>query len=204
MFAAEHQDVRRTRDGNQTAATVSVPRMAYQRRRSRAFAVVPILVLVAEDAHAAIRNCVDDPACRQLPSGSSLLTGASAASPMLRAANVLLAANAHELATWSKDSVLVASGLPVRLPRKHRQVGTTDEGRRALTTCSAERLLLVVTPKEIHRSPNGTIFVDLAVEEFGADCDRPDRHVFRHGENYYRVVLRRRQVDIRWTLKISD
>jgi hypothetical protein len=180
--------------------------MYQARERLGTALVVLVSVCLAADGYAAnpIRNCADDPACRELPRGSIPLTGISAAKPMLRAASLLLEAEAEEMATWSKASVLVASDLPIRLPAKHRRVPTIALGERALLACGSERYLHVLRPGEAHRSPDGEILVDLAIESFGATCDRADRRVFRHGEDYYRVVLRGRRIEIRWMLKVSD
>src|SRR5215471_21311917 len=121
-------------------------------------------ICLAAEAHAAgrIRNCLDDPGCREIPAGSTPLTGVLAVKPMLRAANHLLAAEAQEMATWSKASVLVVSDLPVRSPPRHRSVPSIGLGERALLACRAEKYLHVVRPGSVYRSPEGLILVDLA------------------------------------------
>ena len=151
-----------------------------------------------------IRNCLEDSGCRELPTGSKLLAGVSAVRPSRRAANLLLAAEAQEMATWSNGSVLVVSDLPIRMPPRHRSVLSLDLGERALLVCGADEYLQVVRTGEVRRSRQGTIFVDLAIESFGATCNRSDRQFFRHGECYYRVALRRRGFEVRWILKVSD
>ena len=107
----------------------------------------------------------------------------------MRARNTVVAADAARMATWSHAPVLVGSELRLRLPRRYRRVPTSDEGKRILAGCAAERFLDVVLPGEVRRSSKGDVSVDLTVESFSAICDRPPRHVLAGGKDFYEVIL---------------
>jgi hypothetical protein len=157
------------------------------------FALLP----APAEAYVPIQDCARRK-CTPVPDGGSPLPLASASRMTSRAASLVLEARAHELGSWL-GSVLVASEIPLRLPRRHRQVKTIDAGRSALVACTAERLLTVVVPGEIRRSGDGAIIVDLTFEDFGATCDRASREIFQHGADWYTVIFRGRRAEIRFT-----
>jgi len=79
--------------------------------------------------------------------------------------------HARELAKWSREAVVVASDIPVHLPRRHRLVRDKAAGEQALMVCGKERLLLVVSRFEVRRAPNGSTIAEIKVDFLGATCD---------------------------------
>jgi hypothetical protein len=124
-----------------------------------------------------------------VPEGSPRLPPAEAERWNARAAALILAADARELATWSKDSVVVVSAAHINLPRRYRKVANKQTGEQVLLECGKERLLLVVEPHEVHKVRGKEIVTDLSISAFGATCDRKDRLVFQHGIDFYRVIF---------------
>jgi len=88
-----------------------------------------------------------------------------------QATEAVLAGHARELAKWSREAVVVASDIPVHLPRRHRLVRDKAAGEQALMVCGKERLLLVVSRFEVRRAPNGSTIAEIKVDFLGATCD---------------------------------
>jgi hypothetical protein len=104
---------------------------------------------------------------------------------------LIIAENARELATWSKDAVVVASDVDFSLPLRHRRVPDKAAGQRALEGCAQERLLLEVTTQVSRKSQRGEVLVDVSLSSFGVACDRQERPFFQHGVTFYRVIFGR-------------
>jgi hypothetical protein len=165
--------------------------------------MVSLVLSPGAQAGAAIHDCVpDDVRCAQTPAGS-ILASPEADSWKRRATEAVLAGHARELAGWSRDAVVVASNLSVRLPRRHRLVHDKAAGERALLACRKERLLLVVSQQEVLRASDGSVLADVQVELFGATCDRPERTIFEHGVDWYRVVFIPGRVDVLRTARLA-
>ena len=149
------------------------------------------------DAEAWIRECVpQERSCAADYAGSVPLRPAKAAPWRRRATRSVLVEHAGELAGWSDEHVLVTSDIPVSLPRRHRSVASRAIGEQMLLRCGRERLLLVVLQHETSRLDNGSVMTDLTVVLVGATCDRPDRRIFEHGADFYRVVFAGSRIDI--------
>ena len=99
--------------------------------------------------------------------------------------------------------MVVASDIAVRLPRRHRLVPDRTAGEQALLACGRERLLLVVSHREARKAPDGSVIVDLQVDLLGATCDRSERTIFRHGTDWYRVILGKRRVAVLLTSSLA-
>jgi len=69
--------------------------------------------------------------------------------------------------------------------------------------CGKERLLLVVSQPEVRRVPNGSVIAEIQLDLFGATCDRPERLIFEHGIDYYRVVFVNGRVDVLLTSSLA-
>jgi hypothetical protein len=124
-----------------------------------------------------------------VPEGSPALPSPEAERWNARAVALILAAHARELASWSKDSVVVVFALHIELPRRYREVLNKQIGERSLQTCGKERLLLVVEPHEVYKVRGKEIVTGFSISAFGASCDRQYRTVFHHGIDLYRVIF---------------
>ena len=138
-----------------------------------------------------------------VPDGSPALPSPEADRWNARAAALILAAHAHELAAWSKDSVAVVSTLHFDLPGRYREVLNKQIGEEVLMACGKERLLLVVEPHKVHKVRGEEIVTDFSISAFGATCDRKERMVFQHGIDFYRVIFARGRPQVLLELRVA-
>jgi hypothetical protein len=152
----------------------------------------------------AIKQCkANEERCTEAPAGSRVIAAPAADAWGRRATEALLSEDARELAKWSRESVVVATDIAVRMPRHYRLVGSRTAGEAALLACGRERLLLVVAKREIRETPDGRVIADLQVDEFGATCDRSNRTIFQHGTDWYRVVMVKGRVTVFRTVSLA-
>jgi len=152
----------------------------------------------------AIKQCdADQKRCVEAPSGSKIIAAPEADTWGRRATEAVLAEHARELAKWSRESVVVAADVGVRMPRHHRLVINRRDGETALLACGRERLLLVVAYRDVRRTSDGSVIAEVQMDLFGATCDRSDRAIFQHGTDWYRVVMLRERVAVFRTLSMA-
>jgi hypothetical protein len=135
--------------------------LARKGRRIGAACVVASLVLSpGVTAAVAIHRCTqDDARCPDVPVESVVIPPPDAESWSRQATEAVLAGHARELAKWSREAVVVASDIPVHLPRRHRLVRDKAAGE------------LVVSRFEVRRAPNGSTIAEIKVDFLGATCD---------------------------------
>jgi hypothetical protein len=108
------------------------------------------------------------------------------------------------MAEWSRDAVVVVSDVSVRVPRRHRLVSDKAAGEQALLVCGRERLLLVVSQREVRRAANTSVIADVQVHLLGATCDRLPRTTFEHGIDWYRVIFTKSRIEVLRTASLAD
>ena len=112
--------------------------------RSMANACAIALILVGSSARSlgAIKQCkTDEERCMEAPAGSKVIAPPEAETWERRATEALLAEHARDLAKWSREFVVVAADLAVRMPRHHRHVSGKRAGEAALLSCGRETAL---------------------------------------------------------------
>ena len=141
--------------------------------------------------------------CGETPAGSVVIAPRGAEPWSRRATEAVLAGHAREMAKWSRNAVVVASDITVRLPRRDRLVRDKASGEQALMACGRERLLLVVSHLEVRRATDGSVSADIQVDFFGATCDRSERTIFEHGIDWYRVIFAKGRVEVLQTSSLA-
>src|SRR5215831_1837587 len=95
----------------------------------RAGVIVSVILSPGVDAAVAIHRCIqDDVRCPEVSVGSVVIPARDAEPWSRQAIEAVLVGHAREMSKWSKEAVVVASQIAVRLPRRHRLVRDKGAG----------------------------------------------------------------------------